>query len=614
MYQFWVFAFKTAKHWGRGPQDWTASILGFDDYHQRMTISMSSPTTPGVSAGTPVSQPTPAENEMVDQALANAEKTPSSLCRWSIHCEDIDYKRLPSPPRSPAEDINLNDESTWPTWPGSYNSEEFTRKLSDGLEKNNFSNVTLDDLPIAVDQVAKAARKSPDEMLEEALGFSIMSRNADLVENLLYRITELEQDVNGLFPFHLAVSYLDGSKTCCEILEMVVSYLPRSLRKSYVNEFGHTILDQIMMNILKSHTSCLPSVVDIIFKKEKRFEGEDVDICGRWDADSDCIRTLLANGTSGIPFEWKHMFCHTSVQAICHCIGTVFGPRWCPDINTPSGLFVRRCLHCGLKLQLLPLHTLVLVGLHLSRSGCQNETLFGILACLLCLLSNGANPLLKASISMQALLGNEEVNECNHEEMDPLELAEKVLAGSKSMWSRELNVGWQVICNVFRLSQAEWKPSRRQYSSDEENDDDGSITSIENSDDEMDLDEEASHEPQLPVKCPDDVKHDNFFGENKVLASLWAATQTELLSYRRIKEGDEWISQNFNMHTLNESLTSGGKADIALVQKEMMKPFCDCGKFLKAVPACPIMRDAAAYYFSNLEDWTRTTFISSPCR
>lgn len=124
-------------------------------------------------------------------------------------------------------------------------------------------------------------------------------------------------------------------------------------------------------------------------------------------------------------------------------------------IDTPSGLFMRRCSHCGLKLQLLSLHTLVLVGLHLSRSGCKNKTLFDILACLLCLLSYGANPTLTANISLQALLGNEEVDECSHQELDPAEPAEKVLTSLKTMLSQELSIGWQVICNVIRRSQSD---------------------------------------------------------------------------------------------------------------------------------------------------------------
>ena len=150
--------------------------------------------------------------------------------------------------------------------------------------------------------IVRATRHSPDELLEEALGFSIMSRNAVLMIDLLNQIED-RLDLAGLYPFHLAVSYLDESKTCYMTLERLVIMRPRSFIKFYVNDLGHTVLDQLIIAILKAHTSCLPSVIDAIFKKEKRFEGEDVNICGRWDANSNCIRTLLANDNSGIPFE-----------------------------------------------------------------------------------------------------------------------------------------------------------------------------------------------------------------------------------------------------------------------------------------------------------------------
>lgn len=615
MYQYWLFAFKTAKHWGRGPQDWTAGILGFDDYPQQAIVSISSPNTPTASIRTPASKSTPRKVGMIDPARIGDEKFPPSLCRWSIHCGCIPYEILPSPPPSPTDNLILDDEENWPTWPSSAASREYTEKLSDSFESNDFSSVKIDKLPIAVDHVARAVRHSPKELFEEALGFSIMSRNIELTFDLLDK-NEVEDnfDVAMLYPFHLAVTYLNGSRTCCGLLDLLECKLPRSLRKLYVNELGHTVLDQLMITILKAHTSCLPSVVDVTLKKEKRFEGEEVDICGRWDADSDCVRTLLANGNSHIPFEWKHMFCHTSVQTICHCIGTVFGPDWSPDINAPSGLFVRRCLRCGLKLQLLPLHTLVLVGVHLSCSGCKNETLFGILSCLLCLLSNGANPLLKANVSVQALLGSEDIEECSHEEVDPAELAEKVPTGLTSTWSREIGTCWQVFCNVIRRSQAEWKdrPSKRRAIPDEREHNEEFDTFIRYTEDNMSIDEETSQEHYLPTDCPDNDAHSNFFGVDRSLASLWAAAQTELLTYRRLEEGDECISPNFNMYTLNEGLISRGEVDIALVKKEMMKPFCGCGQFLEAVLACPIVDDAAAYYFSNLDDWNRTTFIHSP--
>ena len=626
MYQFWLFSYKTAKHWGRGPQNWTADILGFQNYHQRTTISISSPSTPGAGVGTPASQFTPRSDGMANYNAGSDAREPSSLCRWSIHCKGIEYQPLPPSPHSPPGDVNLHDEASWPEWSASSPSITLTEKLCDNLQSNNFSNIERDKLPIAVDQIATAARRSPEELAIEAIGFTIMGRNAELLEEHL-TTRAIDIDSSGLYPFHLAISYLDGAMTCCNILETLQALRPLSLRKLYVNDLGHTILDQLMIAILKGHTSCPPSVVDVHFKKDKRFAGEEVDVCGRWDADSDCIRKLLTRGIAGIPFEWKHMFCHTSVQTICHCIGTVFGPDWGPNINAPSGLFVRYCSSCGLKMELLPLHTLVLVGLHLSQFGCTDENLFGVLACLLCMLSHGANPLLKAAISLQALLSDDAGSECNHEELDPAEFAERLFTSWPSMGTDELNIGWQVVCQVLKCSQSEWNADpcrRRSAPKDGDYDDDSdpsselgqdamsidSEASINSSEDEMDIDEEERSGEENPCRrCLWD--RDHFFGRSKVLASLWASIQTELLTYRRLQEGDRWISLNFDMKALSESLARGDELDIALVRKKMMKPYCWGGEFPDACLACPVLEDAAAYYFSNLEEWSRSTFLEA---
>ena len=592
MYQFWYFSFKTAKHWGRGPQDWTADALGFNDDYQQKLISGSSPNTPGMSVDTPVNHNSLGRREIPDLFTGSGTHTPSTLCRWSIHCASKSYTRIPSPPSSPSN-FDLENEQDWPRWSGPQDSNTFTNKLSDNLASNKFSNIGLNDLPLATNQIAEAAQRSPRQLREEALGFSIMGGNAEMIINLMTEIREMSYEPDdlisvGFFPFHLAVSYLRGSKDCCLVLDGIQEGYPPSLRKLYINDLGHTILDQLMIAILKSHTSCSPGIVDPIFKKEKRFQGEDVDICGRWDADSDCVRKLLVKGTASIPFEWKHMFCHTSVQAICHCIGTIFGPNWSPDINTPSGLFVRRCSNCGEKLALFPLHTLILVGVHLSQSGCKDENLFGILACLLCLLRNGANPLLKASVFVRALLGNDESNECEHEDLDPLELAKKLPGELKSKWSRSLTTGWQIVCSVLECSQKKWskKISRR---------------------DSPYMEEESGDQ------CPDNDFHESFFDDEGVLSSLWAAVQTELLTYRRLKEGDGWISQNFDLEALKDSLLKGKAPRIALLKELMMKPFCACGEFQRqVVPACPLVDEASAYYFANLEDWNRSNFIFRP--
>lgn len=122
-------------------------------------------------------------------------------------------------------------------------------------------------------------------------------------------------------------------------------------------------------------------------------------------------------------------------------------------------------------------------------------------------------------------------------------------------------------------------------------------------------DEFSEDEQGVPAYCPD---HDeaNFFGRNKSLSTLWAAVQTELLTYRRLAEGDPWISSNFDMKSVLDSLEKKEEFSIGLVSKGMMNPFCRCGLICGSDdPACLRVEEASAYYFSNLEDYSRTTFL-----
>ena len=523
---------------------------------------------------------------------------PHSLCKWSVHC---DLRGFENPLVLPLEDLRSNDRAARVHWLSTPDYKNFTKKLCENIETISLSDIGPYDLPIATSYIAETARRSPKEFLKEAFGFSIISRNLSLLADLISSRQDL--DITELYPYHLAASYLNGSKECCLVFDFLADI---EHGKGYVNEWGHTVLDQLMMTILKSHTSCVPGMVDPALKNFNYFQGQEVDICGRWDADSDCVRSFFV-----IPFEWKHMFCHTSVQAICHCIGVVYGRAELADVNTPSGLFAKTCLDCGRKLQLFPLHTLVFVGVHLSQSGCRNENLFGILACLLRLLSLGANPLCKAAVSVQALLDGKDTVGCNHEELNPFDFLEKLLPYVSSSWSLDLNRGWQVIRNVLWQSVIEWEFATPQPESAIEkqkyvNDFD---MFIDYSMVDTRMLGEAECRKGIPIDCPHSHEHKNFFGENRILSSLWAAVQTELLTYRRPEEGP-WLSPNFSMSAADRSLTSGDKSSIGLLRDNMMKGYCACGEFSGcSISSRPAVEDVASYRYSNMNDSGRAYYI-----
>lgn len=275
----------------------------------------------------------------------------------------------------------------------------FSEVISEGLKSNTFSNVAEDDVPLSIDAISKQRQQSNRQRSQEEIGFAIMTRNAELLSDLLGLPNGIDdvtcQTLNNMNALHLAATYLDGSKQCCMILDTLSSQGLRNPR----DQFGHTVLDNLFISILKSHTIVAPGAVSISFQAHTRFPGEEVDICGRWDADSPCIQELYASGQARIPFDWNHEFFQTSVQTICHSITNLFTRDYPIDITVSSGIFNSICESCGHESSAYPIHALVLVAFHLANAGNKDETLFGALACLICLLFCGANPFLKASIT-----------------------------------------------------------------------------------------------------------------------------------------------------------------------------------------------------------------------
>ena len=606
LYQFWLFSVRTAKNWGRGPQTWTADLLGFNEMEDLMTIS--SPNTPGnhqaVLGGDKVSS-----LSKISSKPARIVPAPSSLCRWAIHTAPIRYESLPDPPKEGLEDPG--DESTWRLWNDTQTGPSFDETLKNGLESNDFSSLKAADLPIAVSHIVKAAQKSADELLLEAVGFSIIGRNIELMLKLLGQVWQHRLELRELYPFHLATSYLDGSRDCCLILADLTMKTP--LRQAYTDGLGHTILDNLMIAILKAHTSCTPGEVDAVWQKEKRFIGEEVDICGRFDADSSCIRTLLKCGEASIPFQWKHKFCHTSAQTITHCIDAIFVPASAPEINTASGIFLKRCTHCGLKLQLYPLHTLVLTSFALAQKGAAGEDLFGVIACLLCLLWHGANPLLVAPVSLAALSHEEYVDQCSHEVLCAIELADRLMILFQDSWTDELLTGWQLFCFLLRSSHEEWKlmKSPRAQGIDPEEPD--IMEDPGNSPERHSWDDPNCYPAKHGANCHFRFK-ENFFSNNQDLGTFFAAAQTEILTYRRLAANDAWTSDKFNMREILWSLTTEAEPRIGFMEHGLIKPYCRCGKFVDDVDVALRAEQACETHFMNLEDWLRTSFIYMPRR
>lgn len=541
------------------------------------------PLTPGMNLDVSASQASPSNLTEISVSSTDSIHKPSQLCRWSIHYDEIRYERCKSRTPSPELNPDPSNEETWRPWPSSSEQPTYQETLLNNLAKNEFSNIKAENLPIAVPRIFEASENPQSELFEEAFGFAIMARNYEIILDLTEDIQKMSYEVNEkilkLNPLHLATSYLDGSKTCCNILGRIL-YSDLGLRSGTRNNLGHTVFDNLMIAILKAHTSIKPGKVDDGLKDERRFSGEEVDICGRWDADSECIRDLLKAGNPCIPFAWKHKFCHTSVQVICHCIDTIvmyFGEtRDAPILSLWSGLFTRRCVSCGLKMILKPLHVLVLVAFGLGQFGAKDEDLFGILAVLLAMLQQNVDPWETADVSVAALFSDDtsesDSEACNHRHLRPAELAGLAPPILVNSWPDKAKVGWEIFCQVLRCSEKE----------------------------------------RSRIACP--LNH--FFSyrfENLDLAILAGAAKAEYLTYRRLAEGDPWISPNFDMRSILKNLTNGDKVRIGLVENEMINTVCDCGDCGEFMDRrlFPSAKQVMRYHFSNLEDWSRTTFISS---
>ncbi|EEU40873.1 uncharacterized protein NECHADRAFT_32457, partial [Fusarium vanettenii 77-13-4] len=537
----------------KGPETWTPGLIA--------AKTLGSVELEGSAA-------TPGDSTSIPGASRIAVDPPSQLCRWSIHYDtDVEYESVPSPPPENDNEQDIEDESTWLPWDASRGHPTPADTMRSALSDNSFSRIDEHDVPLSTLSITRAVHRSQDQIEVDSWGFAIMARNLDALGRM--RPTE---SLKHIHPFHLAASHLDGAHNCCLVLNYLHSALEFKcpLEDNYTNDLGHTVLDSFMINILRSHTLMKPSEVCRSFAKQNRFPGEEVDICGRWDADSRCIRQLYASGRCTVPFEWKHPYCHTSVQAICHSIIALCLSDYGVDINISSGLFSKSCSCCRKDLKLRPLHTLVMVAFYLGDRGVPGETMFGVIATLSCMLAAYADPTMAADISVSELFGTgagaDAGENCTHSPVTPSELASSVPDEILKSWPHERQLGWRTFVAVLEFAVSEW---------------------VE----------------------PDGWKIIDGLSHSRGLGVLWAASQTEMLTYRRIKTIDPWVSDRFNIYQLLQGLEDGlGPTNIPLYNNGLMRSF-NTGGWFKGSESYPATQDVCKDYFMNLEDWGRTTFI-----
>ncbi|KAK4183392.1 hypothetical protein QBC35DRAFT_114624 [Podospora australis] len=331
---------------------------------------------------------------------------------------------------------------------------------------------------------------------------------------------------------------------------------------------GHTVLGAFMISILRSHTDVSPTHVSKSFDPPNRFPGEEKDTCGRLDTDSPVLRNHFRSGHARIPTSWKHMFCHTAVQAACHSIITIYGAPIAPRINDLSGLFTRRCSHCGLELKIGPLHTLIIVAFYLACRGMPGETMFGPLAILVCLISLGADPALQVVMSVKDILESAQPEMCHHEKMTACELMEAVPQFMRDSWTEECKAGWSCILQVLRMP--------RHSPETEFNDD----TTASDTDTDSDIEDICLVETFVMRDTCGLSYHSEWLKwprGNPQLSLIWATIQVEILTYRRTQLGDPWISDRFSMNALRDWLEGASDTFATpLVDEGLVQPYSTC--------------------------------------
>lgn len=491
--------------------------------------------------------------------------------------------------------------------------------MYEAFSQSRFSKITTDELPISIEIVREAVGKSPEKLEVDAWAFAIMAGNLEPI----FQMYENEwspclKRVGEIFPFHLAASFMDGGHTCCLVMHGLICLLQESfpITLNNVDANGHTVLDSLMISILRSHTDLAPFEVSESFRQSTRFPGEEKDICGRWDVDTPPIRQLYNAGNPRIPKHWKHCFCHSAAQAVCHNIIAVFGPASAPDVDAPSGLFRRCCANCGLELKLGPLHTLIIVAFYLSERGMDGETLFGVVSCLACLLALGANANLTVDVSVEELLGSPDNQGCRHQPVDALQLAQQIPRSNIDRWSLSCKCGWR--CLLLILGRATIGLAKEPSTSAKQIDDVcGSILNGGALEENDVMDETWGNADGLSEvsvnECRARGNHD-FFGipcQETDIGILWATVQTELLTYRKISNLDPNISDNFRLAALERWLEGSTEwFETPLVEDEIMKEHSKCGWFVDSQQFFnPMASETCSRQCMNLDVPSRASFI-----
>lgn len=655
MNDFWDFAFVVAKHWDKDPASWAQkeSLLIKNHKKRLLQIENHDPASCTIQRSSCL---TPPPNRSVKISVE-----PEKLCRWTIHvplepdaskpmdessCRRYEVIEISCNAETSVPEVSKGTfvgvaepgtEATITTWkdnvavqqPVPDHAPTLHEILSRALEAERFSRVGAQQLPIYASQVARAIRCSYDEMWKDSVRLAILGRNIELLDRTLCVSETRLKLIEEVYPLHLAATYLDGSKSCCQIMHYLLDrWLGDDWHLSGRSSAGYTLLDSLLLTILRNHSSAPVRLTDEALRDYPAFVGEEVNSCGMWDAESEVFRTHMKCGNRTVPESWKHKFCHTSILSVCHCIEAINAAGW---VLQSSGLFLRCCLPCGMRLQLSPLHSIVFTTFLLAHYGCAGEDLFGMICCLLqyiigcCRRSAEFAPL---PISIDLLLDPSEQLGCTHRLLRPVELASQLGCHAQRLGVKSPKA-WFAFVAVLHALEAQYLWAEQGIVPVGHTEDHRVILGfikhkLRSRKLKKPLDDrilrsifrhyvfrsECSSLDLLPCQHPDWYDPHRCFGRSRVLGHLWAACQAELLTYRRRSDSDPWLSSRFSIDQIFQLLHTGDPNSLSYVNQRLLQRYCICGMYV-GWQTCPIREQVASYDFSNLDVPGRAEYLDA---
>lgn len=109
--------------------------------------------------------------------------------------------------------------------------------------------------------------------------------------------------------------------------------------------------------------------------------------------------------------------------------------------------------------------------------------------------------------------------------------------------------------------------------------------------------------------------HDNLnpFKSDIALRDIWVGVQAEFLTYRRLRQGDHWLSERFNMRQMVKNIDDNQRVRMGFIEDSCLKEFCACGTFSEAAnPDVPCITEVCKEYITNMEDFARSTHLGTP--